>query len=70
LRATSATTKHKKDLRSCVIQHHNTAVFACGSMVLAELVCAVLRRYAPQNRTPLKTRYRSAEGTTRQLRKF
>jgi hypothetical protein len=24
-------------MRSCVIQHHNSAVFACGSMVLADL---------------------------------
>jgi len=39
-------------------------------MVLFDLVCAVFLRYVRENRTPLKIKYRSAEGATRQLRKY
>ena len=38
-------------------------------MVRADLLCAVLVRYARENRTPLEIKYRSAAGATRQLRK-
>ena len=34
------------DKRSCVILHPNAVFFACGSMVLAYLLCAVFPRYA------------------------
>jgi len=54
-------------LRYSASQQHG---FACGSMVLFDLVCAVFPRYVRENRTPLKIKYRSAEGATRQLRKY
>jgi len=38
-------------------------------MVHVDLVCAVFPRVARENRTPLKIKYRSAEGQKRQLRK-
>jgi hypothetical protein len=49
---------------------HNAMFFACGSMGLTDLLCAVFPRAARKNRTPLKRAYRSAAGAARQLRKF
>jgi hypothetical protein len=44
-------------------------LFACGSMVLTYLLGPFLPRYARKNRTHLKMKYRSAEGSEHQLRK-
>jgi len=38
-------------------------------MVLPIISCAVFPRWARKNRTRLKVKYRSAEGSARQLRK-
>jgi len=40
------------------------------SKVLTYLLCAVFPRSARKNRTQIKKKERSAEGWTRQLRKF
>ena len=55
--------------RSCVVPHLNAALFACGSMVLADRLCAGFPRYARKTRTHEHVKYRSAEGVARQLRK-
>jgi hypothetical protein len=41
-----------------------------GSVVLANLLCAVFPRVAGKNRTQLKRKYRSAEGSARYVPKF
>jgi hypothetical protein len=37
---------------SCIVLHLKAAHFACGSMVLADRLCAIFPRYARKNRTP------------------
>jgi hypothetical protein len=45
-------------------------LFACGSKVRSDIPCAVFPRVARKTAHSLNGKYRSAEGSTRQLRKF
>jgi hypothetical protein len=60
----------KWELRSCYVGRLNTALFACGSMVRVHpFVCGFLRS-ARKTAHDEKSKYRSAEGSARQLPKF
>jgi hypothetical protein len=56
-------------LHSYAVSQLNATFFACGSMVLPYLMCAIFPRGARENRTQKEIWYRSAEGSARQLRK-